>query len=921
MISFQKEKYSEKQIHSMLNPLLSEWFKEKFDSFTEPQKYSIPNIHNKQNTLVSAVTGSGKTLSAFTAVLNELINLSENNQLENKVYAVYISPLRALNNDIKRNLLEPLNEIEKKFELKQKQEIAETKKEINKLKKELKELEKNKKQLKNKEKESIKNKIKEKELVSGKTLSQKQKLKPKKLDIRIGVRTGDTTQSERALMARKVPHILITTPESLAIMLNAPKFRENFRESQWLIIDEIHALANNKRGSHLSISMERLQKLSPKITRIGLSATIAPIKEIARFLVGLEKGKTRNCRIIEAKLEKKLNLKVLSPLPNFIDVTQEQVQEKLYELLDKLIQDHKTTLIFTNTRSATERIVHHLKEKFPKNYSANIDAHHSSLSRTHRLNTEERLKKGELKVVVSSTSLELGIDIGFIDLVVLLGSPKSVARALQRVGRSGHKLHDEIKGRLIVMDRDDLIECSVLLKNAVEHKIDRIQVPKNPLDVLSQQIYGIAIEESQKVEEVYQLIIQAYPFSSLKRSSFYEIIDYLSGKFTSLENRHVYAKIWFDEETGFIGKRGKMARIIYMTNIGTIPDEARVTVKIKEHKIGSIDEGFLERLKRGDVFILGGQSYEFRYAQGMTAQVITAYQRPPTVPSWFSEMLPLSFDLALDIGKFRELIGQKFKLKKPEKEIKNLIRKYVYVEENAVNAIYEYFKEQFLFLEMPSQKKLLIEVFSEGNMRHAIFHSLYGRRVNDALSRAYAFALSKLIHKDVELSITDNGFVLSVNTKLPLDKMLKSVTSSELKKILVFAIEKTEVLNRRFRHCAVRSLMILRSYKGRTKTAGRQQMASRLLISAVRRIDNNFPILNEARREVLEDLMDIENAEKVLQGIESGLIETKIIFSDIPSPFAFNLFLQGRMDVMKMEDKIQFLKRLHEQIQERIKSK
>ncbi|MBU2099904.1 ATP-dependent helicase [Candidatus Micrarchaeota archaeon] len=868
MISFQKEKYSDKEIYAQLHPLLGEWFKEKFKVFTEPQKYAIPNIHNKENTLISAVTGSGKTLSAFTAILNELIIASENNSLEDKVYAVYISPLKALNNDIKRNLLEPLKEIKAKHKEK-----------------------KNKKE------------------------------KKSTLGIRVGVRTGDTTQSERSAMLKKPPHILISTPESLAIILNAPKFREKLKEIKWLIIDEIHALADNKRGSHLSISMERLQKLSPEITRIGLSATIAPIQEVAKFLVGEENGKTRPCKIIEAKLEKKLNLNVLSPLPNLIDVSQEQIHESLYSLLDQLIQDHKTTLIFTNTRSATERVVHHLKEKFPANYSANIGAHHSSLARSHRLGIEERLKKGELKVVVSSTSLELGIDIGFIDLVILLGSPKSVARALQRTGRSGHKLHDEIKGRLIVMDRDDLIECAVLMKNALEHKIDRIQIPKAPLDVLAQQIYGIAIEESQKAEDVFALVKQAYPFSSLKRSSFYEIIDYLRGEYTALETRHVYAKIWFDEETGFIGKRGKMARIIYMTNIGTIPDEARITVKIKEYKIGSIDEGFLERLNKGDVFVLGGQSYEFRYASGMTAQVATAYKRPPTVPAWFSEMLPLSFDLSLEIQKFRELMEQKFKAKKSKKEIKEFIKKYLYVEDNTVSAIYEYFKEQFLYLEIPTSKKLLIEVLSEANMRHAIFHSLYGRRVNDALSRAYAFALSRLIHKDVEISITDNGFVLSVNTKLPLEKMLSLVSSAELRKICVAAIERTEVLNRRFRHCAVRSLMILRSYKGRTKTAGRQQMASRLLITAVKRIDEKFPILEEARREVLEDLMDISNTEKVLQGIEQKLIETKIVFSDIPSPFAFNLFLRGRMDVMKIEDKIEFIKRLHKQIQERINSK
>jgi len=862
MIEFQQKKYSDKEIYSILNPLLGEWFREKFGSFTEPQRYSIINIHSQENTLITAVTGSGKTLSAFTAILNELISLSEAGQLEDRVYCIYISPLKALNNDISRNLREPLEEIEEKAHK-----------------------------------------------------------KGKKINVRIGVRTGDTTPSERASMMRKPPHILITTPESLAIILNAPKFRLLLSKIKWCIIDEIHSLAESKRGVHLSLSLERLQKLSPELCRIGLSATIAPIEEIAEFLVGEEKGKPRPCKIVDVKLEKKLNMKVISPLPNLVDVTQEQIHNSLYNLLDKLIQAHKTTLVFTNTRSATERVVHHLKEKFPKNYTANIGAHHSSLSREHRLNVEERLKRGELKVVVSSTSLELGIDIGYIDLVVLLGSPKSVARAIQRIGRSGHKLHDEIKGRIIVLDRDDLIECSVLLKNALEHKIDRIQIPRNCLDVLAQQLLGIALEGKQNSEEAFKLVKQSYCYKSLERNDFYEILSYLAGEYSSLEVRHVYAKIWFDPSTKMFGKKGKMTRIIYMTNIGTIPDEAKITVKLGDLKIGTIDEGFLERMHKGDVFVLGGQSYEFQFARGMTAQVKSAFKRPPTVPSWFSEMLPLSFDLALEIQKFRYLMEEKFHAKKSKKEIIEFIHSYLYVEENAANAIHEYFKEQFLYAEVPTTKKLLIEVYREANLSHVVFHSLYGRRTNDALSRAYAYALSKLIHKDVEILMSDNGFVLSADTKIPLEKTLSLVKSSELKKLLELAVDRTEVLGRRFRHCAVRSLMILRSYKGYEKSAGKQQMASRLLLSAVKRISEDFPILKEARREVLEDLMDLEHAVKVVKGIEEKLIKTKIIQTEIPSPFAFNLALQGYMDLMRMESKLQFIKRLHEQIQQKIKEK
>ncbi|MBU1930222.1 ATP-dependent helicase, partial [Candidatus Micrarchaeota archaeon] len=566
-IVFQKNKASNAELFASLHPLLSHWFKHQFKSFTEPQLHAIPNILARENTLVSAETGTGKTLSAFTSILNELISLSDLEKLEEKVYCVYISPLRALSNDIHKNLLEPL--------------------------------------------EDIKKSAKEK----GKTIS-----------VPIAIRTGDTSQAERAKMLKKPPAILITTPESLAILLNAPKFREKLREVQWVIVDEIHSLAENKRGVHLSLSLERLQRLSPSICRIGLSATVAPLEKIAEFLVGMENKKPRNCKIVNVSFLKKMDLKVISPLSDLIHTSQQQIQHALYETLDQLISQHKTTLIFTNTRAATERVVHHLKEKFPNKYmQGNLGAHHSSLSRQHRLNIENRLKQGKLKCVVCSTSLELGIDIGYIDLVILLSSPKSVARAIQRMGRSGHRLHDKVKGRLIVLDRDDLIESAVLLKNALEKKIDKIQVPTKALDVLAQHIFGIAIAEQIHVDELWTLIQQSYCYRNLSKATFLEVLDYLSGKYSSLELRQVYAKIWFDEETGMIGKKGKLARVIYMTNVGTIPDEAKIIVKIKDHKVGTIDEGFLERLQKGDVFVLGGETYQFRHALGMVAQVVPAY--------------------------------------------------------------------------------------------------------------------------------------------------------------------------------------------------------------------------------------------------------------------------------------------------------
>ena len=855
--------YSEKpckpeELKNMLNPLVKEWFFSRFREFSLPQLYGVMEIHSRSNILVSAPTGATKTLTAFLSILNELIDSSEKGILENRVYCIYVSPLKALSNDISVNLIEPLKEMEK--------------------------------------------------------------LAKKKIGVRVAVRTGDTTPYERQKMLDKVPHILITTPESLAIMLTSIKFRELLRNVEWVIVDEVHALAENKRGVHLSLSLERLNLLSPSMTRVGLSATISPLEEIARFLVGYNNdGTERNCKIVDVQFIKQMDLKVLSPVPDLVDMEHKNMHDSMYRLIDDLIQQHRTTLIFTNTRAATERVVHHLKEKFPKKYTENIGAHHGSLSKTHRHNIEKRLRNGELKVIVSSTSLELGIDIGHIDLVICLCSPKSVARFLQRAGRSGHKLHDKVKARIIVLDRDDLVECAVLLKAAVEKKIDKIHIPKNALDVLAQQIHGMAIEQKWKAREMFKVLKQSYSCNNLEYSDFKEVVEYLSGKYVSLEDRHIYAKIWYDEETGEIGRKGKMSRVIYMTNVGTIPDETHVIVKVGEQVIGTIDEAFLERLKRGDVFVLGGDRYEFLYAKGMVAYANASVYRPPTIPSWFSEMLPLSFDLALEIGRFRKLANEMFCSGKSKKEITEFIAGYVYADENSVESIYRYFEEQYNYAEIPSHSRIIVEHYTDEKKRkYAIFHALYGRRVNDCLSRALAYAISRTQHRDVEIGINDNGFYIASDKVVDVMKAFKMIKSNEMRKVMENAIEQSEVLKRRFRHCATRAFMILRNYMGRQKRVGRQQVSSMILLNAVKRINQNFCILKEAKREVLEDLMDVENAAKVIQGIEEKRILVKEISTSLPSPFAFNLVLQGFTDLMKIEDKVEFIRRMHKQIEAKI---
>ncbi|MBT5042851.1 ATP-dependent helicase [Candidatus Woesearchaeota archaeon] len=858
-----KKAHARKELVELLNPYVKEWFFSQFEDFSPPQTYGVKEIHDRNNILISAPTGGTKTLTAFLSVLNELVNLSMSNSLEDRVYAIYVSPLKALNNDIHKNLEEPLKKIA---------EIA--------------------------------------------------KKHGTELNIRIATRTGDTTPYQRQKMLKNPPHILITTPESLALMLGSPKFRTLMFGVNWMIVDEIHSLADNKRGVHMSLSLERLNRISPDLCRVGLSATVEPIEEVAEFLVGSE----RECKIAKVNLLKKFELEVLSPVKDFINVDQKDYYNKLYKLLDKLIQEHKTTLIFTNTRAGTERVVHHLKEEFPENYIENIGAHHGSLSKEYRTKIEDNLKEGKLKAVVCSTSLELGIDIGYIDLVICLGSPKGVARFLQRVGRSGHKMHEVVKGKVIARDRDDLVECSVLLKNSLDQKIDRIGIPRNCLDVLAQQIHGMACTERWDKWEMYEIIKKSYCYSELNINDFEEVLDYLAGNFASLEDRYVYAKIWYDPETNQIGKKGRMSRIINMTNIGTIPDTTGILVKIKDVVVGTIDEGFLEKLKRGDIFVLGGETYEYRFSRGTVAQVVASYGKRPTVPSWFSEMLPLSYDLAVSIGQFRRYMLSMFENKKSKKEILKYINEYLYVDNNAATALYDYFREQYLYALIPHDKKIVVEYYNSGvsgEKKYYIFHSLFSRRVNDALSRAIGFAISKIHKRDVEIGMNDNGFYFACpkNRSINISDALKLLDVNNFEEVMKRAIDGSEVLKRRFRHCAGRGMMILRNYKNKRKSVGKQQVSSMILMSAVKRISNDFCLLKEARREVLEDLMDQKHAKEILKKIKSGSIEVEFINTTIPSPFAFNLVTQGYTDILRMEDKIEFIKRMHQMVLAKIGKK
>lgn len=844
-------KHSKSEIEKILHPLVKKWFFSKFKDFSLTQEYGVLNIWNRKNILISAPTGGTKTLTAFLSIINYLVIKATSKELEDKIYAVYSSPLKALTSDVHKNLIEPLEEIKK--------------------------------------------------------IAKEEKIEMQ--DIRVGLRTGDTSAAERAKMMRKSPHIFVTTPESLAIILTSKKFVDKLRAVEFCIVDEIHAM-DNKRGTYLSLTIERLNEVSTIFpTKIGLSATVEPMEEVAHYLVG--EGKDREVIVSRVPLDKKIDVEVLTPVSNFIE--DKHIMHNVYGLMDSLIKENKTTLIFTNTRSATERVVNHLKEKFPTIYGDdNIAAHHSSLSRSHRFDIEERLRAGKLKVVVCSTSLELGIDIGYIDLVIMLSSPKSSSRALQRLGRAGHKLHEVAKGRFIVTDRDDLVECCVIEKEMIERKINKIYFPKNCLDVLAQQIFGMAIYKIWDIDEMFSLIKKSYCYKDLSRNDFLDVISYLSGEY-GLEKNFIYPKIWYDKATKQIGKKGKMARVIYMTNIGTIPEESFITVKLSTgDPIGAIDEGFMERMKKGDVFVLGGKKYLYRYTRGMNLYVASAEHLSPTIPSWFSEMLPLSFDTAVEVNLFRKLMRSKLENGEKKSDVTDFIKKHLYTQKDPAESIYNYFNEQHKFLEIPNENLMLVEKYhSEKN--YFLFHSMYGRRVNDALSRAFGYLIGKGGERDVEIGINDNGFYVAGEAAIDkaIDKAIAQLSDDNIEKILSEAIEKTDVLARRFRHCAARSLMIIRNYKGSSKSVGKQQLKSHFLLHAVKKITKEFPILREARREVMQDLMDIEKAKLVLKWIKEKKVKVAVVETHVPSPFAINLIMQGYSDLIKIEDKHEFLKRMH----------
>jgi ATP-dependent Lhr-like helicase len=896
----------------LLDPAVQEWWAEQFGEyvpenggfFTPPQEGAIPLIHERENALIAAPTGSGKTLASFTSIINELYARERGAGLENSVYCLYVSPLKSLANDIHRNLTRPLEGIHERM------------------------------------------------VERGADVDR----------VRHAIRHGDTDQSERQKMLETTPHILNTTPETLAILLNSPKFKEKLRTVEYVVVDEIHSIADSKRGTHLAVSLERLEHLAEESpTRIGCSATIEPLEGVANFLVGCSEpaharagdgtvapdttaepetaeDPFRPCEIVDARFAREFDIELHCPTDDLINTPPGVVNDRFYEKLHELIQEHTNTLVFTNTRSGAERVLHNLRERYAAYDEDNSGAHHGSLSREVREAVESDLKDGSLDFVTSSTSLELGIDMPHVDLVVQVGSPKSVAALLQRVGRAGHRVGQTVTGRVIAMDRDELVECAVMLKKATEGFVDSVSIPERAQDVATQHVYGMAINAVRPEAEVRSILERAYPYRNYTDAEWESLLRYLTAGYEGMEDRNVYAKVWRDEndppdgeyhypefDVGepLMGKRGRLAQMIYMTNIGTIPDSFSMDVytRASNEWVGDLDEDYLDTLEPGDVFVLGGDRYEYKYRRGTKVYVDRTDARP-TVPSWFSERLPLSFDLGREITQFQGALLRQHQQGGPAR-VRAWLREFP-IDDDAVRAVARLFDEQVRFAgaaSVSTDSRLVVEEVLDRDSyeRHYYVHSNYGRQFNDGLSRALAYRCAKEATANVSVAVADNGFTLSMplNRKVDVAEVLRDLSPEAVRSVLRAALDGTDLLQRYFRINATRALMILKNYKGTEKSASQQQVSSEMLLGFAEELAE-FAVIEETYREITEDRLDLAGVQSVLARIQAGDVEVVSHSPDSPTPRAFGLATLMASDVVLAEDESAVLQDFHERVLESI---
>jgi ATP-dependent Lhr-like helicase len=841
------------------HPLVGEWFVQRFATPTEPQEQGWPHILAGRTTLISAPTGSGKTLAAFLACIDRLVRKALAGDLADHTEVLYVSPLKALGNDIQKNLEVPLGEI-----------LA--------------------------------------------MAGERGLLMP---EIRTAVRTGDTLAHERRAMLKRPPHILVTTPESLYILLTADKSRAILRDVETVIVDEIHAVADDKRGAHLTLSLERLEALTYKRpVRIGLSATQKPIEEVAHFLTGSrDSADVRpDPVIVNIGHKRTLDMAVEVPSMPLGPVASNEMWDEVYNRLVTLVEQHRSTLVFVNTRRMAERVAHNLGERIGEE---NVAAHHGSLSRKLRLAAEKKLKEGQVRVLVATASLELGIDVGTVDLVVQINSPRAIAVTLQRVGRSGHWRGAVPKGRLFATTRDDLLECAALVRAIRQGDLDRLMIPDSPLDVLAQQIVAACSAEEWGEDEMFALVRRAYPYRNLTRPAFDAILEMLAEGIAAKRGRYG-AYIHRDRVNGKLrGRRG--ARLAAITSGGAIPDNSLYAVVAEPDGlvVGTVDEDFAVESNRGDIMLLGNTSWMIRRIETNAGRVLVqdAHGAPPSVPFWRGEAPARTQELSEHIGNLRQEISEMlphtspvgFSATQPDVAAAvNWLKQECGLDDSGAEQSIEYILQGRAVLgAVPTQKTVIAErFFDEGGGMQLVIHAPFGGRINKAWGLALRKRFCVGFNFELQAAATDNGLniALAEQHSFPLGDVFNFLQAATVQPILEQAALDSPIFATRWRWDANRALALLRFQNGKKVPPQIQRMRSDDLLASVfpdaaacfeniqgeRQIPDH-PLVGEVMKDVLTEAMDIDGLKALLTGLADGRIRCIAVDTPVPSQFSHEI--------------------------------
>ena len=819
------------------HPAVRAWFEQNFAAPTPAQADAWPAVKAGRDVLIAAPTGSGKTLAAFMCAIDGLVRQGLEHGLKDETQIVYVSPLKALSNDIHRNLDVPLAGIRKALRTRGLADVI----------------------------------------------------------IRSWVRTGDTPQAERQRAAKLPPHIVVTTPESLYILLGSDSGRAMLKTTRAVIVDEIHAVASSKRGSHLSLSLERLSALcGGRLQRIGLSATQKPIEEVAKFLVGV--GEDRQLPlIVDSGHYRERDLQLEVPPTPLEAVMSAEVWDQVYDRLAELIESHRTTLIFVNTRRMAERVTRKLSDRLGE---VRVAAHHGSLAKEQRLDAEQRLKAGALSAMVATSSLELGIDIGDVDLVCQLGSPRSIAAFLQRVGRSGHSVGGQPKGRLFPLSNDDLVECAALIDSSNRGELDRLIMPDAPLDVLAQQIAAEVNAEEWNEAELFALVRRAWPYRNVKRETYASVLRMLADGFTTRRGRRG-ALLHRDEVNGVLrGRRG--ARLTAITSGGTIPDNSDFQVLLEPENVvvGTVNEDFAVESLQGDIFQLGNTAYQIIRVERGVVRVKDARGQPPTIPFWLGEAPARTDELSQSVSRFRSQIEQRLKGGGAVSALAFLADD-LRLDRAAAEQIVDYLGAAYRALgALPTLDTLVFErFFDEAGGMQLVIHSPYGSRINRAWGLALRKRFCRKFNFELQAAATEDNIVLSLTTAHSFDlaDVARYLSPKTVRELLVQALLDAPMFGTRWRWVAGVALALPRFRGGKKVPPQLMRMMAEDLVGTIfpdqvacaenlvgEREVPDHPLVAQTIADCLQEAMDIDGLERLIRDIESGNI--RVVARDLTEP-------------------------------------